>query len=296
MSVARALDFSLQVASGLEEAHDHGVIHRDIKPSNIIVSHKGHAQLLDFGLAQISGQSRLTVEGGRLGTPSYMSPEQAQGMPTDHRTDLWSLGVVLFEMVTGRLPFVAENDVARLYAIVHREHPSVSSLRSDAPPELEAVVDRALTKDPDDRYDSAQEMVDDLRQIVGGPDSRFQISVAATRTLMPDSFSMTRPVKKRKWKRGKLAAAVAMAVLAVAALVWLLTRGTEVVPLPEQKHVAVLPFEAISEDPSVRALSDGLVETLTSKLTQLELFQGALMVVPASEVRSRGITSAEEAH
>ncbi|MCP5120275.1 MAG: hypothetical protein GY953_56490, partial [bacterium] len=161
------------------------------------------------------------------------------------------------------------------------------------------MITRALAKRPEDRYGSAHEFAEDVRLLLGGPESRGSMSVAATRTLGPESLGTLLPSEQPKPNRKSAMALIAVAMLLLVATVWFLTSGSgtdrAIVSLPERKHVAVLPFETFADDRAVRALSDGLVETITSKLTQLEHFQGALMVVPSSEVRSRGITSAEEA-
>ena len=151
-----------QVASGLEEAHEHGIVHRDIKGQNIIVNSKGRATILDFGLVQRKGKTRLTATGTTLGTAAYMSPEQARGEETDARTDLWSLGVVLYEALTGLHPFDSEHDLATLYQIVNEEPEPLTKYRADVPLELERVVERALVKDRRERYQSAAEIVADL--------------------------------------------------------------------------------------------------------------------------------------
>ncbi len=121
LSAMQAARIAAQIASGLAEAHAHGIIHRDVKPSNILITRQGVVKIVDFGLAQMQGGGQLTQDGARLGTPAYMSPEQALGLPADHRTDLWSLGVVLFEMVTGERPFAAESLPGTLYQVVHAE-------------------------------------------------------------------------------------------------------------------------------------------------------------------------------
>jgi serine/threonine protein kinase len=115
----RAIDITKQIAAGLEEAHEHGVVHRDIKANNIMVNDRGHATLLDFGVALVGDRSRLTNKEHTIGTAAYMSPEQAQGKPVDHRTDVWSLGVVFFELLAGRLPFTGDRYVAVMYSIVN---------------------------------------------------------------------------------------------------------------------------------------------------------------------------------
>jgi serine/threonine protein kinase/dienelactone hydrolase len=159
-----ALDLAIQVAEGLEEAHNKGIIHRDIKSANIMVTEKGQAKIMDFGLAKVEGESRITKEAKTMGTVAYMSPEQARGEAMDQRTDIWSLGVVLYEMLSGRLPFQGERETSIMYSIVHEEPRPLRAIKPDVPPELERIIQRALQKKAESRYSSAQEMLKDLRK------------------------------------------------------------------------------------------------------------------------------------
>jgi Tol biopolymer transport system component len=166
LPVAEALQIALQIASGLAKAHEHGILHRDIKPANVIAAKDGVARIIDFGLAKTS-DTTATVDGTTKGTPLYMSPEQASGKPVDRRTDLWSLGAVLYEMLAGKPPFGGETHLQVLRAVVHDEPPALRSLRPELSPEIEAIVVRALQKDPARRYQSAGEMVHDLSAVLG---------------------------------------------------------------------------------------------------------------------------------
>ena len=162
-----AVDIAIQITEGLCEAHDKGIVHRDIKPGNIMITGKGRVKITDFGLARVAGATMLTVEGTTLGTVAYMSPEQSQGDNVDHHTDIWALGVILFEMLTGRLPFRGDYDQAILYSILNEKHEPVTSLRSGIPLELEMIIDKALEKDPKNRYGHADELLTDLRRLQG---------------------------------------------------------------------------------------------------------------------------------
>jgi len=163
ISTEEALGLAVQVSEGLEEAHRKGIIHRDIKSANIMVTDKGQAKIMDFGLAKMKGGTLLTREGTTLGTVAYMSPEQARGEKVDGRADLWSLGVVLYEMLTGELPFTGERDVSVLYSIVHEEPKPLKDKKPPIRAELLRILGKALEKNPDSRYQTAAEMLEDLR-------------------------------------------------------------------------------------------------------------------------------------
>ncbi len=164
LELDEAINISIQVAEGLEEAHKKGIIHRDIKSANIMVTDKGQAKVMDFGLAKVKGASLLTREGTTLGTVAYMSPEQAQGKEVDPRSDIWSLGVVIYEMLSGKLPFIGDREASVLYSVVHEEPKPLKEIKRDLPPEMQQIINHALKKRPESRYSSAAEMLKDLRK------------------------------------------------------------------------------------------------------------------------------------
>jgi eukaryotic-like serine/threonine-protein kinase len=165
LKIEEAADLAIQIAQGLSEAHAHGIVHRDVKPANILITKSGVAKIVDFGLAKLAGYARLTKTGSTVGTAAYMSPEQARGEDVDHRADIWSLGVLLYEMVTGRLPFKSDYDQAMVYLILNEEPQPMTSARSDVPPGLQSVVTKAIRKDQEGRYQTVTEMLIDLMSL-----------------------------------------------------------------------------------------------------------------------------------
>ena len=180
-----ALDLATQTARGLEAAHKKGIVHRDIKPANLMLTGDGVVKIMDFGLAQLAGRTKLTKTGSSLGTPAYMSPEQALGEKVDHRSDIWSFGVVLYEMVTGQLPFKGEVEAAVAYAIVNEEAEPPTALRSGVPVELDRVVSKALAKSREERYQHIDELLVDLRALRGKVESSRAKRGPATPSEVP---------------------------------------------------------------------------------------------------------------
>ncbi|TRZ88677.1 hypothetical protein D4R89_07710 [bacterium] len=165
LKVDEALEIAVQVAEGLEEAHRKGIVHRDIKPANIMLTAKSQAKILDFGLARLESAGDLTRTAVVMGTVAYMSPEQAQGHKVDHRTDIWSFGCTLYEMLAGRSPFQGGHEQAVFQAIIHGDPQPISDLRRDIPAGLEQILDRCLKKNPLDRYPDAGSLIKDLKTV-----------------------------------------------------------------------------------------------------------------------------------
>ncbi len=199
MEIREILDIAIQVASALEEAHSAGIVHRDIKPDNIMVRRNGYVKVLDFGLAKLTetvdrspldpdAASRVlfqTDSGVVLGTSHYMSPKQARGRPVDARSDIWSLGVVIYEMVAGRTPFSGETSTDVIVAITQKEPPPIARFAPNVPAELDWIVNKALRKDRDERYQTIKELLTDLRRLR----QRLEFEQELERTSSPDMIT-----------------------------------------------------------------------------------------------------------
>ncbi|MBV9572944.1 MAG: protein kinase [Acidobacteriales bacterium] len=303
LSPRAAIDIGMQLARGLGEAHERNIIHRDIKPSNVIVTRQNVAKIVDFGLARVAGSASTTLSAGPAGTLAYMSPEQVRNEPLDRRTDIWSLGVVLAEMLSGRQPFQRDNISAVLLAILEQP-PPIEGLPAD----LAGIVCRALAKDRSHRYGYCKEMHADLeacqpaaepsRSSASSRDVR--VSSRDLKVLFEHASNSGRNLPTGIDRTGRWGFILAAAVLALAAISFLVPSFRQKIAnalsgAGSEKHIAVLPFDNIGNDPANEAVSEGLMDSVTSKLSDLDAGQQSLWVVPASEVRRRKVTDPEGA-
>jgi serine/threonine protein kinase len=205
LQVEKAIDFAMQIAQGLAKAHEQGITHRDIKPANVMLTKDGVVKIVDFGLAKLANTARLTKTGATVGTPAYMSPEQARCLEVDHRSDIWALGVVLYEMLTGHLPFSGEYELALLQAIVYDDPKPLQTYLPAAPSKLDEIVRRALAKAPDDRYQSAEALLNDLREALQGTgeEAKAAFEEKSAITPKPDQRAMKLSEAARQLFQGK---------------------------------------------------------------------------------------------
>ena len=233
LKLEEALDIAIQTATGLQAAHEKGIVHRDIKGANLMVTPQGQVKIMDFGLAQLAERSQLTKTATILGTPAYMSPEQARSERTDRRTDVWSLGVVIYEMMTGRLPFEGERQQAVLYAIVQEDPEPITALRVGVPTELDFIVSKAMAKDAGERYQHVEEMIVDLlslgKKLESGKSTILRLQVADTASV---GAQRAAPKRSQPSPRMLLAGMSIALAVTVAVIVWQALRSPEPVQQP----------------------------------------------------------------
>jgi len=185
ISTDEVINIANQIAEGLDAANKKGIVHRDIKSSNIMITKDGKVKIMDFGLAKIKGGTELTKVGSTVGTAAYMSPEQTKGEEVDHRTDIWSFGVVLYEMLTGELPFKGDYEQAVIYSILNEEPKSITELRGDTPSHLTHIIEKTLQKNPVNRYQTTKDLIEELKAVNKSGSSILGIKVTHTVAVLP---------------------------------------------------------------------------------------------------------------
>jgi len=264
LSIEESIEIAIQIAEGLERAHEAKIVHRDIKPANLMVTDRGRVKILDFGVAKLDLSVALTKTGSTVGTAAYMSPEQGQGQEVDQRTDLWALGVVLYEMLTGQRPFRGDYGAALAYAIMHKDPEPLREACPEAPEELVRIVEQLLRKDRETRYANAEALLADLRALKTDLTAEKQEAAPVT------SGSSSR---RRIWIYG----GGVLVLLVLAALVaWQLSSGASRVI----DSIAVLPLANLSGDSAQEYFADGMTDAVIENLGQIE----ALRVISRTSV------------
>ncbi len=254
LKIDDALDIAVQISQGLLKAHDKGIIHRDIKPSNIFVTKDGIVKIIDFGLAKLTGKTILTKDGSTLGTVNFMSPEQVKGLEVDRRTDIWALGVVMYEMLTGQMPFKGDYDQSIFYSILNEFPEPVTSLRTGVPVEFERIINKALAKNPDERYQHIDELIVDLKH------------VQQIRESYSFSGQTYAPARKTEIKKFIIPAAL----LVILIIIFLLLRPfiLEDTVVAKPKPIAIIAFTNQTGNASYDYLREAIPNLLITSLEQ----------------------------
>jgi len=292
ISPDQILTISFQILKGLETAHASGVVHRDIKPGNIVFSSDSSLKLVDFGIAKLANDTNITSQSRNVGTLPYMSPEQAVGDVVDHRSDIFSFGIVLYEMITGQHPFRGDYEQAVSYRLLNEDPVEVSAHRPGIPSGLDAVVSRCLEKDRSRRYSSAGEIIADLEEI-----KQNQLSILPGKMKRGFHGVISKKRKRAAGKSTYFAASgfVLLLIISLMMVRYPLQGFLTAESLPEERHLVILPFVNLSSEDIPESFSNGIQELLTSKITQLGFWNGALWVVPSAEVRELEVSTITEA-
>jgi serine/threonine protein kinase len=250
LKIKDLIEYALQIAAALEAAHEEGIVHRDIKSENIMVSKKSQIKVMDFGLAKLKGSLKLTKTSSTVGTLAYMAPEQIEGKPTDARSDIFSFGVVLYEMLTGKLPFSGEYESALMYSILNEDPKPVQKFRSDVSSELIHVLNRALEKDPEDRYPNMKEILIDLKRIKRDTSKvtrRMPVQTPETEEVVAQKTE-EKPIKKSK--RYLFFSGAALSVLIIFVVAFLIFKPFTKEPKPDMNTKPFTSLKGVERYPS----------------------------------------------
>jgi serine/threonine-protein kinase len=280
LSINEKLDIAAQIASGIHTAHQKGVIHRDIKSRNIMLDTSGTVKIMDFGLARLEGTDHITKTGTTIGTTAYMSPEQLRGSKTDIRSDIWSFGVVLYELFSGQLPFRGLHEPAVMYSISEDAPHPLEPHDEDIPEHIKSIINKCLEKNPAERYQSLAEIIDDLK-------------TQNVPEVVSESISSPKTAKTTNYLTIAIVAVTILITLGY--LFWNRIAGFET-GVPDKRYLAVLPIENIGGNPEMQAICDGLAETFSFRLSELEQYEDSYWVTPASEMRKENVLSASQAN
>jgi serine/threonine protein kinase/tetratricopeptide (TPR) repeat protein len=274
LSIDTALSFALQIAEALAEAHEKGIVHRDIKPENIMVDAKNRIKVMDFGLAKLKGEMNLTKAGSTVGTVAYMSPEQIQGQDVDHRSDIFSFGVMLYELLTGNTPFRGEHEAAMVYSIVNEDPFAINQDVPDVSPGMIHLLDRLLEKDPHDRYQLMSDVVSELRRLKKKTSQKSISTGQMTSNVMSG-------VQAKSKKRIALPVLVIFALFILVGLGFLIfyERSGDGPPVSSDR-IAVMVFENLTGDPPLDPIGRMTSDWLTQGLSQT----GLIEIVPSSSI------------
>ncbi|MBI3363851.1 MAG: protein kinase [Ignavibacteriae bacterium] len=268
-SIKKFLEFAIQACEGLAAAHEKGIVHRDIKSDNIMMTPKGQIKIMDFGLAKLKGATKLTKAGSTIGTAAYMSPEQAQGEEVDHRSDIFSVGVVFYEMLTSKLPFRGEHQAALMYSLINEDPQPIARFNDKVTPELERIVFKTLMKDRDDRYQHVDDLLADLRRERKGLEYASAGYMRTTTMQMP--VEMPKPKKRLMKVLIPAGLAVVLITLAIIFNPFNFQISTQKTTAASEKNsLAVLYFENIPDPEDKDHTGEMLTNLLTTSLFQVK--------------------------
>ncbi|MHC4790964.1 MAG: protein kinase domain-containing protein [Planctomycetota bacterium] len=268
--ITEAVEIAIEIAQGLTEAHSKDIIHRDMKPANVLLTEVGQVKIIDFGLAKLMGGAALTKTGMTMGTLAYMSPEQIQGPKVDQRTDIWAFGVILYEILTGEHPFKGEYEQALMYSIIHEDPEFITKLRSDIPVAIEKIVEKALSKHPDNRFHSIEEMLIELQNV------NEDLQSGVSKRWRP----VVRLGRKQRIYIYRAIAIFTVLLFVVGLYLWQI-RFADAAPV----SIAIMPMQSMAGEGEQEWFTDGMTDAL---ITDLAKIGGLRVIARASVMQYKG--------